>query len=633
MEQQKYSANSFNQVAQLELMKMIAPTATKVLDLGCGDGQTTRILQELLPKAQIYGLTANSEEAEGNSDDTIQLIYGDAHQLPFEDRFFDVIYARHILEHCIAPFIAIGELNRVLCLGGQAIIAVPENNAWSDSYPDHYSVLSKSMWEKLFVQCGFTVKEFFRGSWFAWGAAAELPELRFTLEKTSDFVTGEKLIHVYTPKTGRKLVQPPKQVEKRPLGFFFHNIVTYESMRNVLFELKTNNIPFDIVVPLSTTDPNAKEMFEDTITCIRKEFPEVEFGDGTNKVRYKAAFLPFLPFFFPVESDYVVRYQYGIAKASYNFDIWSMSFDYILCQSPYDFKALRNYTQAKLVGNAKFLNTDRKKDHGGFSILYMPTYGELSSLDTRFDLIRELAKHHQIRIKLHHMTLYFEPERLEMIKEVFSDENIFTHKDYLSDLFQTTDLVISDTSGAIFDSIQWGIPLVLLKDDDQVIQKEQFSLEEQLVTERKIPYVTPSDSLVDMVEMIRNDYETHHSGIKQLRNQLFPVSGTDAISNYLTFIDELLKDQIDKTALRINRNKLSYMFELENTVEQQKHLLDKLEQSYSLQKIEIEKLLGEYKNRVEELSVQVVELWELNKGKDKRISELSDEVIKQQNEA
>jgi ubiquinone/menaquinone biosynthesis C-methylase UbiE len=624
-EQQKYAANSFNNVAQLQLMQMINPAAKKVLDLGCGDGKTTRVLQELLPNAQIYGLTANKEEAEGNSDGTLNIIFGDAHSLPFEDGFFDVVYARHILEHCIAPFIAIKELNRVLSLGGHAIIAVPETNEWADSYVDHYSVLSQSMWEKLFTQCGFTVNNSLIGSWFAWGAAAELPELRFQLEKTSDLSTGEELIHVFSPKIGKVLVEPPKLLTKNPLAFVFHNLVTYETMRNVLFELQGRNIAFDIIVPISTTDTSAQQMFEDTAECISKEFPNVKLGNGFSNLRYKAVFLPFLPFFFSIECDYIVRYQYGIGKAAYNFDIWSMSFDYILCQSSYDFKALRNYTQAKLLGNPKFLKSAQKKPSDEFTILYMPTYGELSSLDERFEYICDLAQKYHVRIKLHHMTLYYEPERVEMIKKIFKNEDILTHQDFLSDLFETTDLVISDTSGAIFDSIQYGVPLVLLKKKGQVFQGEQKSLEDQLVLDKKIPTVFYGDNL-EQIDLIVSNYEDYSDAIGLLREQIFPVSNKDVIQNYYSFIDDLLKDNVDTVALEINRKKLLYLTQLETTVDNQNKLLEKLEESYNLQKVELLSLLNDYKDRVKELSEQLINLGEQGVSKDTRIFKLSEQL-------
>ncbi|WP_018887665.1 class I SAM-dependent methyltransferase [Paenibacillus massiliensis] len=623
--QQKYSANSYNNVAQLQLMQLIDPGANRVLDLGCGDGKTTRVLQELLPNAQLYGLTANETEAEENSDDTLQIVYGDAHKLPFQNSFFDAVYARHILEHCVAPFIAIKELNRVLSLGGQLIVAVPENNEWADSFPDHYSVLSQMMWEKLFVQCGFSIKKSFKGTWFAWGASAELPELRFQLEKITDVESGEELAHVFAPKIGNQLIEPPKMLTKNPLAFVFHNLVTYESMRNVLFKLKENDIPFDIIVPVSESDENAQLMFEDTALFISKEFSNVMLGIENPNIRYKAVFYPFLPFFFSVESDYVVRYQYGIGKAEYNFDIWSMSFDYILCQSDYDYRALKNYTQAKLLGNPKFLNSAKTVPNEDFTILYMPTYGELSSLDERFELITKLKEKYNIKIKLHHMTLYYEPERVKKIKEVFEAEEIFTHENFLNDILGEIDLIITDTSGSIFDSIQYGIPLALLKKKSQVFHGSPTPLEEQLVMEGKIPTIY-SENDFELVQNIKEHYSEQCEKVEILKQQIFPIAIEDAVENYYRFIQELLKNNVDLLSLEINRKKLLYMTKLESNLASKKVLLKKLEESFVMQKSEILAMLEEYKNRVKDLSDQLVNLRERTHNKDTRIINLSDQL-------
>ncbi|WP_339305818.1 methyltransferase domain-containing protein [Paenibacillus sp. FSL L8-0435] len=623
--QQKYSANSFNNVAQIQLMQLIDPGAKRILDLGCGDGKTTRILQEVLPSSQIYGLTANETEATENSDAELQIVYGDAHKLPFEDSYFDAVYARHILEHCVAPFIAIQELNRVLSLGGQLIVAVPENNEWADSYPDHYSVLSQLMWEKLFVQCGFSIKKSFKGTWFAWGASAELPELRFQLEKTSDLDTGEKLAHIFSPKTGDQFVEPPKTITKHPLAFVFHNLVTYESMRNVLFKLKENDISFDIIVPVSSTDENAQLMFEDTANFIKKEFSNVQLGIEDPYIRYKVVFFPFLPFFFSVESDYIVRYQYGIGKAEYNFDMWSMNFDFILCQSNYDYKALSNYTQVKLLGNPKFLTTAKSVASDNFTILYMPTYGDLSSLDERFNIIKLLAKKYRIKIKLHHMTMYYEPERVAMIREFFKEEDILTHKDYLSDIFSSVDLVITDTSGSIFDSIQYGLPVLILKGISQVVQSNPISLEDDLVGKGQITTIHSEEDIFK-VDAIKDNYEHYGEMVNNLREQIFPVLVDDVIDNYYNFIQDLLANNVDFWALKINRKKSSYMNRLESMLENKQVLIEKMEESFTSQKEGILSLLDDNKNRVRDLSQQLNSLYEVLSQKDSRINELSEEL-------
>ncbi|WP_415837207.1 hypothetical protein, partial [Paenibacillus phoenicis] len=97
----------------------------------------------------------------------------------------------------------------------------------------------------------------------------------------------------------------------------------------------------------------------------------------------------------------------------------------------------------------------------------------------------------------------------------------------------------------------------------------------------------------------------------------------DALENYCSFILNLLNDNVDKTALIINRKKQSYLHQLDKTVVLKTKLLENLEETYELQKQEILSLLNEYKVRVGELSEQVVKLDGQNLNKDTRIMELS----------
>jgi len=49
----------------------------------------------------------------------------DIHKIPFEDNSFDVIFCNHVLEHVEDDLKAMGEMHRVLKLGGWAILQIP----------------------------------------------------------------------------------------------------------------------------------------------------------------------------------------------------------------------------------------------------------------------------------------------------------------------------------------------------------------------------------------------------------------------------------------------------------------------------------------------------------------------------
>ncbi|WP_175640284.1 CDP-glycerol glycerophosphotransferase family protein [Metabacillus schmidteae] len=162
-----------------------------------------------------------------------------------------------------------------------------------------------------------------------------------------------------------------------------------------------------------------------------------------------------------------VRTVYGLlAKEDWNYSWWNVFYDKILCYSEYDHERLNIFNSSALVGNpkfdkwfkdeidnmkivsGKFVMDDQKK-----TIVYAPTYGELSSIDDWIMEINHLQDQYNVIIKLHHGTSFRDSEdyRRDYIYKNF--KNITMDQGDLFALFKLADFIITDNSSMIFESM------------------------------------------------------------------------------------------------------------------------------------------------------------------------------------
>src|SRR5689334_6625134 len=91
----------------LSQLMEVRTTPGRVLDLGCG-ASNKRTSFEFLGHTYV-GIDVPGSRAE---------VIGDAHDLPFPDNDFDVVFSYAVFEHLYNPFVAIAEVARVLKPGG-----------------------------------------------------------------------------------------------------------------------------------------------------------------------------------------------------------------------------------------------------------------------------------------------------------------------------------------------------------------------------------------------------------------------------------------------------------------------------------------------------------------------------------
>lgn len=164
----------FVQCMYREILARVPDTrGQRLLDLGCGNGNILKILNERIP-AEYYGLDISEkmiEEAGKKLGKAARLQVGDAEQLPYKDNFFDVVVCNASFHHYPNPEKAAAEMGRIIKSGGLLILGDPtmpsimiEVFNWALKWSSSGDV---KLWKKreireLFGRCGFAMEDWKR---------------------------------------------------------------------------------------------------------------------------------------------------------------------------------------------------------------------------------------------------------------------------------------------------------------------------------------------------------------------------------------------------------------------------------------------------------------------------------------
>ena len=128
----------------------------RVLDLGCGQGNTTRCLAGALDAGECIGLDFDpslvdyAETRPGNPA-SVQFQQGDATQLPFPDASFDIVFCRYLLIHMADPQRVVREMLRVVRPDGFVVAYEGDFASVGTSHPPNPALETiHRVWRGLF---------------------------------------------------------------------------------------------------------------------------------------------------------------------------------------------------------------------------------------------------------------------------------------------------------------------------------------------------------------------------------------------------------------------------------------------------------------------------------------------------
>lgn len=235
----------------------------------------------------------------------------------------------------------------------------------------------------------------------------------------------------------------------------------------------------------------------------------------------------------------LVSLQYGLAKERHNYGEWRSLADLNLMYGEYSVKKVEHFSPSEAVGNPKFEGFDRanavevrKRFADRWSsynpdrptVLFMPTWGELSSFTTVIPVLGNLQKEMNVIVKIHHN----EGKKADQTWQVFARGHgidlLFDGSADQQELLLVSDLAVSDFSGAIFDAVFAKIPVVLVQIGVESLQgKQKFDLETlEYVRRTEIGLVCNDTTEIEVgIRSVMTSSAEYVSRAAALRKELF----------------------------------------------------------------------------------------------------------------
>jgi O-antigen biosynthesis protein len=161
-----------------ELVPLIPPFATRILEVGCGEGGFARTLRAERPESKLEIVGVEVSESAGQIATKVldTLVVGNAEQVELDyENYFDCVVFADVLEHLIDPWRMLRRVKRVLRGDGTIVASIPNVQHWSvlarliggrwEYTPyglmdqTHLRFFTKRSIRDLFVSTGFTPRK------------------------------------------------------------------------------------------------------------------------------------------------------------------------------------------------------------------------------------------------------------------------------------------------------------------------------------------------------------------------------------------------------------------------------------------------------------------------------------------
>ncbi|MBR0302591.1 MAG: CDP-glycerol glycerophosphotransferase family protein [Clostridia bacterium] len=333
------------------------------------------------------------------------------------------------------------------------------------------------------------------------------------------------------------------------IAVLVQNLVQFYSIKNGVDALIGAGYKVDIYVPTVEDTDGFKNILNDTFDALCK-MGYAPLRDPSCAGHCKILLEPYpIGAFSEIPHDYRLKYKYALLSAkpepSFHTDK-NIIYDAELLFSPYEAKFLSAFTKVELIGNLKYASFEKPERPATDKkiLLYLPTYGDISSIDPIADTLAGLKDEYYIITKLHHGTSFLISESDRIGKVVAVSDEHYDHRTELASLLSIADVVLSDNSGAIFESLFAGVPLAVCSEDlDRRRIGGLDTTQYKLAKEGIIPHTTDASCIADVLRAALSDEVASRQ--REIRHTLFHLPD-DPVAEFVKVIEKYLNDEADR---------------------------------------------------------------------------------------
>lgn len=331
---------------------------------------------------------------------------------------------------------------------------------------------------------------------------------------------------------------------KKDIAIVILNYIQYINIKPGIDRLLELGYSVDIISPIDNENDTSgfHEMFKNINGFLKEK--QYNVYDKEPDFEYKILLEPYP--YVKLKSKYKIRYRYGVLSAKPNKVYLPenyLTYDAILCSGSYDANYLSVFSKTYITGNMKYINFHKKKHEGKPILLYLPTYGEESSIDSIASYLNKLRKNFYIIAKVHHGTSFLKNEiyRFELLKN--NVDKLYDQYMDLSSLLKTTDVVLTDNSGSIFEALYVKIPVAIFADNVNQNKLLGFdTIQSELVNAGIIPY---SNEPKDLEKIINKALSKQTYDLQKEWSKTNLYHPKDLVKDFIKVIINFMNDDID----------------------------------------------------------------------------------------